>query len=77
MKLTNSERAEEAARNAASEAYHDHPSNPSSCLVYQEVTGRSYSTCPCENGWQHICNEEDDGRITVGRANQSYCRRGP
>lgn len=39
---------EEIARAIASEAYHDHPAHPSSCLVYEETYGRG---CPCENGW--------------------------
>lgn len=38
---------EEAELIARSDAYHDHPSNPSSCQAYTEFyDGRS---CPCEN----------------------------
>jgi hypothetical protein len=48
------EHPEKKARRVASEAYHDHSSNPSSCLVYKEHAekmGRQSTRCPCEDSW--------------------------
>lgn len=47
------------ARQTASEAFHDHPSNPSSCAAYEERYGRR---CPCEQ-WK----EPPKGSITWRR----------
>lgn len=53
---------EEAARFAASEAYHDHPSNPSSCAAYAEHTGRNERECPCEHAWsKYLPGWDEDG----------------
>jgi hypothetical protein len=48
--LTQAEKyaAEERDLNARSEAYHAHPSHPSSCLAYDEYCNGS-RRCPCEN----------------------------
>jgi hypothetical protein len=43
------ERIELEAADRASEAYHDHPSNPSSCQAYEE---HYEQRCPCEDGWR-------------------------
>lgn len=54
---------EERAMAQMSEAYHNHPSNPSSCSMYREHAlhmGRNSSECPCEDGWvASLCAEED------------------
>lgn len=50
---------EEAARNKASQAYHDHPANPSSCAAWADHTGSDYSQCPCENNWAHYMPKFD------------------
>jgi hypothetical protein len=46
---------EEKAREAASNAYHDHPSHPSDCAAYEEhakAMGRNSVRCPCEDDWR-------------------------
>lgn len=48
-------RTEEEAREIASNAYHDHPSNPSDCEAYKEHAtwrGQTNAKCPCENDWR-------------------------
>lgn len=42
---------EERAREQASAAYHEHPSNYSSCLLYEARFSRR---CPCEADWQRF-----------------------
>lgn len=52
---------EEKARRLASEAYHDHPSNPVHCLVrYEEGLDEEPGHCPCENNWRDFLEGEDD-----------------
>ena len=56
------EEQEEKARNAASEAYHSHPSNPSSCPCYEEhaaFMSRNNTRCPCENDWREYIEDEE------------------
>lgn len=66
------EHPEEKARRVASEAYHDHPSHPSSCPVHEEhaeAMGRNNTNCPCEDNWRDfleyvmgfVINFDDDG----------------
>ena len=48
---------EEKAREAASNAYHEHPSHPSDCQTYEEhaiAMGRSNTRCPCEDNWREF-----------------------
>jgi hypothetical protein len=45
------QREEEMARERASNAYHDHPSNPSSCEVYEKQYKRR---CLCERRWREF-----------------------
>ena len=54
--MSPAERIEEAARNRTSEAYHDHPSNPSSCATFVEMYGKP---CPCENNWRLNLTEHE------------------
>lgn len=42
---------EESARAYASEAFHEDPSNPSSCEKWQE-NDHAHRRCPCEDGWR-------------------------
>lgn len=43
------EKAEMAAHDEASQVYHDHPSNPSSCKAYEDHYNKK---CPCEAKWR-------------------------
>ena len=45
---------EDVARAAASHAFHNEPSNPSTCQAYEEHCG---SRCPCEDNWKEFENE--------------------
>jgi hypothetical protein len=49
---------EEEARAKASEAFHAHPSNPSSCSVWEEWNRGS--RCPCEMAWANFMRPEVD-----------------
>lgn len=40
------------ARGKASEAFHAHPSNLSSCEAWLAQTRGMHRRCPCEDGWQ-------------------------
>jgi hypothetical protein len=52
--MIDEERRESIAREAASEAWHAHPSHPSSCAVYAEHQGErgNDTRCPCEADWR-------------------------
>jgi hypothetical protein len=54
---------EETARVKASEAFHDHPSNPSSCAVYEKHHKRR---CPCEEKWRDYLTPKDKERFPWG-----------
>lgn len=55
------EQDELEAREMASQAYHDHPSHPSDCTVYEEHArdmGRNNARCPCEDNWKDFLKED-------------------
>lgn len=41
----------------ASMAWHDHPSNPSSCNMFEQNSARNGARCPCENDWQSFVDQ--------------------
>jgi hypothetical protein len=57
MKMSSSPRTPEEALDLwdrSSNAYHNHPSNPSSCAMYEEHYKRR---CPCEEAGQGLLNQ--------------------
>lgn len=78
---------EEKAREAASNAYHEHPSHPSSCRVrIEEGLDPEGTRCPCEDNWRefveyvagYVINFDDggepDGRV-IHRGPKAECEK--
>ncbi len=47
---------EEEARVKASEEFHNHPSNPSSCEIFEK---NYMKRCICEDNWIKFVNKKD------------------
>jgi hypothetical protein len=78
---------EEKARCAASDAYHDHPSNPSGCRVrIEEGLDPDGTRCPCEDDWSkflefvagYVIEFSDGGEpegVVLHRGTKTTCER--
>lgn len=62
--------AEEKARELASNAYHEHPSNPSTCEVYRKHYDRP---CVCEDDWHHYLPKGEPTAVDL--MNEGYVAR--
>lgn len=55
------------ARARASEAFHAHPSNPSSCEAWLAQARNMQCHCPCEDRWRDFAAELDEIEQTFAR----------